>query len=49
MSNLVGAGKKEEDNSFSGVLMGEVAMKAKIDPEKDPVHGRAGAPSGAGN
>ena len=37
MSNLVGAGKKEEDNSFSGVLMGEVAMKAKIDPEKDPV------------
>lgn len=37
MSNLVGAGKKEADNSFSGVLMGEVAMKAKIDPEKDPV------------
>lgn len=30
LSNLIGAGKKNDDNSFSGVLMGEVESKGGI-------------------
>ena len=36
MANMMGAGKKETDNSFSGVLMGEVE-NVQIDTERDPV------------
>jgi len=29
LASMVGAGKKERDNTFSGVLMGDVAAKAE--------------------
>jgi hypothetical protein len=31
LSTMVGAGKKENDNSFSGVLMGDVGVGANVD------------------
>ena len=31
LSTMVGAGKKEDDNSFSGVLMGDVGVGANVD------------------
>lgn len=33
LSTAVGAGKKESDNSFSGVLMGDIAKGANFDPD----------------
>ena len=39
MANLVGAGKKETDNSFTGVLMGEVE-NVEIDTGRDAVLNR---------
>ena len=39
MANMIGAGKKETDNSFSGVLMGEVE-NVQIDTERDAVLNR---------
>ena len=39
LANLVGAGKKETDNSFSGVLMGEVSS-IEIDTGTNPVYNR---------
>ena len=39
MANLIGAGKKETDNSFSGVLMGEVE-NVEIDTGRDAVLNR---------
>lgn len=34
LSTMVGAGKKEDDNSFTGVLMGDIAAGAGMDAEK---------------
>lgn len=35
MSSMIGAGRKTDNNTFEGVLMGEVALKAGVDTNSD--------------
>ena len=37
MSSMVGAGRKTDNNTFEGVLMGEVALKAGVDTNADNI------------
>lgn len=39
LSTMVGAGKKEEDNTFTGVLMGDVATGAQLNESHTGIYG----------